>query len=206
MVRDPARLDQSRELHATDILIPNPDLSQAPCVRERTFVFGDDAQQTTFDPVTSFRGPWGIAAGEDAKTLAADFGRISAAPRYGTREIWHLVNDGGGWDHPIHVHFEEGRILARNGSASRVPPWERGRKDVYRLRPDGSVTITLQFRDWGGMFMEHCHNTTHEDNAMLLRWEIDDSGEPFLAPLPTPIPTPQGVTFEQPTDILLKAY
>ncbi|HKC55278.1 MAG TPA: multicopper oxidase domain-containing protein, partial [Vicinamibacterales bacterium] len=206
VVRDPARPDQSRELHATDILIPNPDLSQAPCVRERTFVFGDDAQQTTFDPVTSFRGPWGIAAGEDAKTLAADFGRISAAPRYGTREIWHLVNDGGGWDHPIHVHFEEGRILARNGSASRVPPWERGRKDVYRLRPDGSVTITLQFRDWGGMFMEHCHNTTHEDNAMLLRWEIDDSGEPFLAPLPTPIPTPQGVTFEQPTDILLKAY
>jgi hypothetical protein len=30
----------------------------------------------------------------------------------------------------------------------------------------------MQFRDWGGMFMEHCHNTMHEDNAMLLRWEI----------------------------------
>ncbi len=169
-------------------------------------MFGRDAQQTTFDPVSSFKGPWGIAAGEDAKTLAADFGRISAAPRYGTREVWHLVNDGGGWDHPIHIHFEEGRILARNGSASRVPAWERGRKDVYRLRPGGTVTLTMQFRDWGGMFMEHCHNTTHEDNAMLLRWEIDDGGEPFLAPLPTPIPTPQGVTFESPTDILLKAY
>jgi hypothetical protein len=26
------------------------------------------------------------------------------------------------------------------------------------------------------MFMEHCHNTVHEDNAMLLRWEIDDNG------------------------------
>jgi len=206
VVRDPSRLDQSRELHATDTLIPNPDLSQVPSVRERTFVFGDDARQTTFDPVTSFRGPWGIGTGNEGEKLAADFGRISAAPRYGTREIWHLVNDGGGWDHPIHIHFEEGRILARNGSASRVPPWERGRKDVYRLRPDGSVTITLQFRDWGGMFMEHCHNTTHEDNAMLLRWEINDSGEPFLAPLPTPIPTPQGVTFEQPDDILLKAF
>jgi len=203
VVRDPASPDQSR---VPDTLIPNPDLSQAPSVRERTFVFGRDGQQTTFDPVTSFRGPWGIGTGDEGEKLAADFGRISAAPRYGTREIWHLVNDGGGWDHPIHIHFEEGRILARNGSASRVPPWERGRKDVYRLRPDGSVTISLQFRDWGGMFMEHCHNTTHEDNAMLLRWEIDDSGEPFLAPLPTPIPTPQGVTFEPPTDILLKAY
>jgi FtsP/CotA-like multicopper oxidase with cupredoxin domain len=109
---------------------------------------------------------------------------------------------GGGWDHPIHIHFEEGQVLARNGKASNVPAWERGRKDVYRLRPAGSVTITMQFRDWGGMFMEHCHNTVHEDNAMLLRWEIDDSGAPFLRPLPTPIPTPQGVTFEDPTDVL----
>ena len=50
---------------------------------------------------------------------------------------------------------------------------ERGRKDVYRLKPGGTVTLTMQFRDWGGMFMEHCHNTTHEDNAMLLRWDIN---------------------------------
>jgi hypothetical protein len=77
----------------------------------------------------------------------------------------------------------------------------RGRKDVYRLHPGGSVTVTLQFRDWGGMFMEHCHNTTHEDNAMLLRWEIDNSGDPFLRPLPTPIPTPQGVLFEDPFEL-----
>jgi manganese oxidase len=35
--------------------------------------------------------------------------------------------------------------------------------------------------------MEHCHNTVHEDNAMLVRWEIDNGGAPFLRPLPTPI-------------------
>ena len=69
---------------------------------------------------------------------------------------------------------------------------------MYRLRPNGSVTLTMQFRDWGGMFMEHCHNTVHEDNAMLLRWEIDDGGAPFLRPLPTPIPHPTGVTFRKP--------
>ena len=77
---------------------------------------------------------------------------------------------------------------------------------MYRLRPGGSVTVSLQFRDFGGMFMEHCHNTVHEDNAMLMRWEIDDGGPPFLKPLPTPIPTPQGVTFEDPTDILPTAF
>jgi FtsP/CotA-like multicopper oxidase with cupredoxin domain len=130
--------------------------------------------------------------------LAANFGRIDAMPAFGTREIWHLENGGGGWDHPIHIHFEEGQILKRDGSSSKVPAWEKGRKDVYRLRPGGEVTITMQFRDWGGMFMEHCHNTTHEDHAMLMRWEINDGGAPFLRPLPTPIPRPQGVTFQNP--------
>ncbi|MNZ92473.1 hypothetical protein D3C78_1115000 [compost metagenome] len=54
--------------------------------------------------------------------------------------------------------------------------------------------------------MEHCHNTTHEDNAMLMRWEIDNLGGAFLRPLPTPIPTPQGVTFVPPTEILRTAF
>ncbi|MFL5246903.1 MAG: multicopper oxidase domain-containing protein, partial [Myxococcales bacterium] len=203
IVREPARPDNSR---VPDVMIPNPDLSRIPVARERVFEFNSGATQTTNDPVTTFFGPWGIQTDGAGGTLAADFGRISAAPRFGTREIWTLKNGGGGWDHPIHIHFEEGQILARNGSAANVPAWERGRKDVYRLRPGGSVTLTMQFRDFGGMFMEHCHNTVHEDNAMLLRWEIDDSGAPFLRPLPTPIPTPQGVKFEAPTDILPTAF
>jgi len=184
-----------------DTLIPNPDLSQIPVARVRNFVFGRDAARTTFDPDTSFGGPWGIAT-DGGQTLDADYGRLSAAPRYGTREIWNLINDGGGWDHPIHIHFEEGQILARNGSINNVRAAERGRKDVYRLQPKGTVTLTMQFRDWGGMFMEHCHNTTHEDNAMLLRWEINQGGEPYLSPLPTPIPTPQGVRFQAPSEVL----
>src|SRR2546426_859917 len=203
IVRGPTGGTDPSQVPAT--LIPNPDLSAIPVARTRTFLFADGATQTTNDPVTSFRGPWGIGT-DGGEVLDADFGRISAAPRFGTREIWNLVNDGGGWDHPVHIHFEEGQILKRNGSASNVPAWEQGRKDVYRLRPDGSVTLTMQFRDFGGMFMEHCHNTLHEDNAMLLRWEIDDGGTPFLRPLPTPIPTPQGGTFEPPPQILNTAF
>jgi len=151
--------------------------------------------------VTSFGGPWGIKTG-GGDMLNADFGRISAAPKLGTREVWTLKNGGGGWDHPIHIHFEEGQVLARNGSAANVPPWERGRKDVYRLRPGGSVTITMQFRDFAGTYMEHCHNTVHEDNSMLLRWDVNPDGETVLTALQTPIPTPQGVTFIDPDDEL----
>jgi FtsP/CotA-like multicopper oxidase with cupredoxin domain len=202
IVRNPAQPDISQ---VPAVMIPNPDLSGIPVARERVFEFKDGADQTSRDPITAAFGPWGIKT-DDGETLAADFGRVSAGPRFGTREIWTLKNDGGGWDHPIHIHFEECQTLARNGSASQVPAWERGRKDVWRLRPDGTVKITLQFRDFAGMFMEHCHNTTHEDNAMLLRWEIDDKGAPFVRPLPTPIPTPQGVRFQPPDEILPTAF
>jgi FtsP/CotA-like multicopper oxidase with cupredoxin domain len=195
--------DPSRDFSKTENmnLIPNPDLSAIPVARRRTFEFGRGASQTTKDPVSSALGPWGVKV-DGGSMLAADFGRRSAAPKAGTREIWTLVNGGGGWDHPIHIHFEEGQVLARDGKASNVPPWERGRKDVYRLRPGGSITITMQFRDWGGMFMEHCHNTVHEDNAMLLRWDLDTDGTAKLTPLPTPVPKPTGVTFVNPTDTL----
>ena len=200
IVRRPAVADASQ---VPDPLIPNPVL---PAVtRSRNFEFGSGGSQTTTGS-TSFTGPWGIKTDNQGPTLDADYGRISAGPSFGTTEQWTLQNGGGGWDHPIHIHFEEGQIIARNGSANNVPAWEKGRKDVYRLRPSGSVTIKMQFRDWGGMFMEHCHNTVHEDNAMLLRWEIDNGGSPFLRPLPTPISTPQGVTFVAPDDILPTAF
>ncbi|HYT16074.1 MAG TPA: multicopper oxidase domain-containing protein [Burkholderiales bacterium] len=203
IVRNPASPDVS-QVPAT--LIPNPDISALLAnARTRDFKFDNRATQTTTDPVTSFTGPWGIAT-DGGKTLNADFGRVSAAPHFGSLEIWTLDNGSFEWDHPIHIHFEEGQILARNRSSRNVPAWEKGRKDVYRLHPGGTVTIAMQFRDWGGMFMEHCHNTVHEDNAMLLRWEIDDGGAPFLRPLPTPIPKPQGVTFQAPDEILPTAF
>jgi len=216
IVRKPAVADQSK---VPDPMIPNPVL---PAVtRSRTFEWNSGANQTTLannsEPlvakkpgsraeVTAFIGPWGVKTDNQGDTLDADFGRITAAPHAGSTEQWTLKNGGGGWDHPIHIHFEEGQILSRNGSASNVPAWEKGRKDVYRLRPSGSLTLAMQFRDWGGMFMEHCHNTVHEDNAMLMRWELDDGGAPFLRPLPTPIPTAQGVTFVPPDDILPTAF
>jgi FtsP/CotA-like multicopper oxidase with cupredoxin domain len=194
VVRKPAVLDQSV---IPAVLIPNPDLSQIPVAAERTFSFDRGANQTSLNTDTSFTGPWGIST-NGGPQLAADYGRISAAPKPGTREIWHLQNGGGGWDHPIHIHFEEGQVLDRDGSAANVPLWERGRKDVYRLKAAGSVTLTMQFRDFAGTYMEHCHNTVHEDNAMLLRWDINGQ----LQPLPTPCPTPQGVTFIDPDEIL----
>ena len=177
IVRTPDKPDQSQ---VPDVLIPNPDLSKLTVAKERTFEFGRGGGQDGL--------PWTIKV-DGGQSLNADFTKVSAIPKQGTCEIWHLKNGGGGWDHPIHIHFEEGQILARNGSLSNVPAWERGRKDVYRLKPSGEVTIKMQFREFAGMYMEHCHNTQHEDNAMLVRWDIDGGG---LVPIPAPNPSPQG--------------
>jgi len=206
VIGPPPQVDHSVNLTANPqtALIPNPTLPTT--ARQRSFRFDDNGTQNQNDPVTTYtdNGPWGIRTdngGGESATLKADFGRISSQPGFATAEVWTLEG-GSGWDHPIHIHFEEGQILNRDGVAPS--PAESGRKDVYRLRDNGSVTIKMQFRDWGGMFMEHCHNTMHEDNAMLLRWDLD-SGTPFLSPLPTPISKPTGVTFQAPDEILPNA-
>ncbi|WP_369959321.1 multicopper oxidase family protein [Pseudomonas benzenivorans] len=92
----------------------------------------------------------------------------------GGAEVWELVNIDNGWSHPIHIHFEEGRILSmtRDGVAVPVPPEWQGRKDVYVLREMSSFRIFLRFRDYVGKYVMHCHNLIHEDHAMMLRWDI----------------------------------
>jgi FtsP/CotA-like multicopper oxidase with cupredoxin domain len=99
-----------------------------------------------------------------------DLGRIDAHVKRNTAEIWTLTN-GGGWSHPVHIHMEEFRILSRNGA---LPPAnEGGRKDVIKLNPGETVSFFMRFRDWTGRYPMHCHNTVHEDHAMMVRWELE---------------------------------
>jgi hypothetical protein len=53
--------------------------------------------------------------------------------------------------------------------------------------------MAIRFREFAGTFMEHCHNTQHEDHAMLLRWDIEHPGQVQL--MPSPLPTWDGVEY-----------
>jgi FtsP/CotA-like multicopper oxidase with cupredoxin domain len=92
-----------------------------------------------------------------------------------TSEKWIIRNNSHGWQHPIHVHLEEFRILTRNGT----PPThvEHSRKDVCRLGFGETVELFLRFRDFRGDWPMHCHNTVHEDHAMMLLWGVQDVGD-----------------------------
>jgi FtsP/CotA-like multicopper oxidase with cupredoxin domain len=96
--------------------------------------------------------------------------RIDARPRRGTTEIWEFRNNSGGWSHPVHAHFEEVRVLTRNGRPAG--PFEAGRKDVIVLGPNEVVEVQMRFRDFLGTYPLHCHNSIHEDHAMMTQWEI----------------------------------
>jgi FtsP/CotA-like multicopper oxidase with cupredoxin domain len=122
-------------------------------------------------------------------------------PKPGEVEHWTLVNGGGGWDHPIHLHFEEG--VTMNRGTDSMPLTERlVRKDVWRLRAGGRVQFQVRFGEYGGAYVNHCHNTVHEDNSMLLRYQVlrndDGTGNPMVAVSPTPRPSPDGVEFMTP--------
>ncbi|HSB81456.1 MAG TPA: multicopper oxidase domain-containing protein [Candidatus Methylomirabilis sp.] len=99
---------------------------------------------------------------------------IRAFPVQNTAEEW-VLNSGGGWMHPIHIHMEEFQITARDKG---IPVEERSRKDVVRIgeaavgTDDSEARVLHQFRDWLGDYPMHCHNTVHEDHAMLLRWQV----------------------------------
>jgi hypothetical protein len=117
-------------------------------------------------------------------------------------EHWTYVNGGGGWDHPIHLHFEEGVTINRGGGS--IPLTERSaRKDVWRLRPGGQVKFQVRFGEYGGAYVQHCHNTVHEDFAMLLRYQLrtDRPTDPQYGDTLTPRPTEDGVIYYRPTTL-----
>lgn len=101
---------------------------------------------------------------------------ITAFPKQNTAEIWTLKS-GNGWMHPVHIHLEEFQVLSRNGAA---PPLEEvARKDVVRIGQHAvaqgltnRLELFMQFRDFLGDYPLHCHNTVHEDHAMMTRWQV----------------------------------
>ena len=143
--------------------LPDPDMSallaRAAKANTRTWEF------------TRGNGAWSVN-GE-----AYDANVVSAKIPQESEEVWVIQNGGGGWAHPIHVHFEEGRVLSRDGV--QVKPGVQidgtinyARKDVYTVGDNKEARVFFRFRDMKGRYVMHCHNVVHEDHGMMVRWEI----------------------------------
>ena len=216
---------ESVDAPGTILRSTDPDPSMVPAtlteqipivapVRTRLVEFGRSGNGDSRDPKTGectpdcsevvSNFPWTIRInGQEAHSMNAN--RVSLLiPKSGEIEHWTYVNGGGGWDHPIHLHFEEGITMNRGGAP--IPATEKlVRKDVWRLRPGGQVQFQVQFGEYGGSYVNHCHNTVHEDFALLMRIQLlvsDITGSnpnpPQIMVTNTPNPTEYGVVFTTP--------
>ncbi|MEU7903567.1 multicopper oxidase domain-containing protein [Actinoplanes sp. NPDC049118] len=107
------------------------------------------------------------------------FQRVFAKPKPYDVEIWDLVNESGGWFHPLHIHLIDGKIIGRNNTPNRQAyAWEGGGKDVFYLGENETVSVLMQFTtgggNAGGRYMVHCHNLIHEDNDMMIQFAVGD--------------------------------
>src|ERR1700722_9767461 len=80
---------------------------------------------------------------------------VSAAIPIASEEVWLIQNPGGSWRHPVHIHFEEHRVLSRNGvlvkpNVQNNASVDYARKDVIELNTSEEVKIFIRFRDMKG--------------------------------------------------------
>jgi len=50
------------------------------------------------------------------------------------------------------------------------------------LEADAQATLFIRFRDFQGKYPMHCHNTIHEDHAMMLRFDVGPLGDTKQSP------------------------
>jgi len=95
-------------------------------------------------------------------------------------EQWTMVNESGGWFHPVHIHLVNARIIARNTNGGKPFAWELGPKDVFYLGENESVTALMQFNTQPkgeGKYMIHCHNLVHEDHDMMVQFSAGNPND-----------------------------
>ena len=105
-----------------------------------------------------------------------DCSKVRFTMKRGRPEKW-IYTTGGGWAHPVHNHFVEGRIVKRNGVVIGPTSQEYSRKDVVAMYPGDTVEYIVTATDYTGVYPMHCHNIVHEDAGMMLIFKVDDVGD-----------------------------
>jgi len=149
---------------------PAPDPSRVPDVLRPFDAIPDAVIRTLPRRTFEFErrhGAWAVN-GE-----LVDLERSIARPRLDQPEVWKIVNKGGGWWHPIHVHLELFRVLKLNGKRPRLPELQDGigRLDTVLLGGNDEAEVFVRFQDFAGPFVMHCHNVEHEDHFMMARFD-----------------------------------
>lgn len=92
----------------------------------------------------------------------------------GTAEEWTLVNGIDGklphHAHGFHIHVNPFKVTKINGEPVARPFW----RDTFALSGQSadSITFEMNFLDFDGTFVDHCHIVSHEDLGMMEAIEV----------------------------------
>ncbi|MEO5599380.1 MAG: multicopper oxidase domain-containing protein [Cyclobacteriaceae bacterium] len=101
-----------------------------------------------------------------------DLDRIDETVQAGATEIWEFDNSTGDEIHPMHIHGVQFQVLGRTGGRGSLVATEQGWKDTVLVMPGENVKVIMTFPQDKGVFVFHCHNLEHEDDGMMLNYEI----------------------------------
>jgi FtsP/CotA-like multicopper oxidase with cupredoxin domain len=79
-----------------------------------------------------------------------------------TVEEWTLINPSP-MDHPFHLHVWPMQIIEEQGPTPGPPVW----RDVVNIPANGQVKVRINFKDFTGRSVYHCHILDHEDQGMM---------------------------------------
>jgi FtsP/CotA-like multicopper oxidase with cupredoxin domain len=103
-----------------------------------------------------------------------DLNRVDERVPAGAAEVWELSVAGMMMNtpHNFHVHGLQFRIIDINGTPP--PPGLSGFKDTVLLWPGDRVRLLMEFGEYPGIYMYHCHLLEHEDAGMMGQYEVLD--------------------------------
>jgi FtsP/CotA-like multicopper oxidase with cupredoxin domain len=159
----------SRQVAIPTTLTPIERLNTAASTKTRTFAL--NMEMMSLEGGTS---PHGSTSGGEmmrhtinGKLFAID--RVDEKIAFGATEIWEFQNKGDE-PHPMHVHGTQFQVLSRSiGTLTAV---DKGWKDTVLVNPGETVRVILRFDKYRGLYLVHCHNLEHEDDGMMLNFEV----------------------------------
>ncbi|MFP4367911.1 MAG: multicopper oxidase domain-containing protein [Bacteroidales bacterium] len=85
--------------------------------------------------------------------------------------------------HPVNLHGLQFRIVERDVSEMDSQMWDdikdgfvdSGRQDTFLLMPEMKVKIAMEFLDYSGLYIYHCHNLEHHDMGMMRNFMLENS-------------------------------
>ncbi len=101
-------------------------------------------------------------------------------PRLGTVEEWTLVNPTDD-DHPFHLHTNAAQIIGpgQGPAFEVVGPGQAGQRrglpiwmDVINVPRFSTQVVRIEFVDYLGTMVYHCHRVDHEDEGMMALVEM----------------------------------